>query len=111
MKTKAQQTIKAFLEAWKLSDYKKMYEYTQKTWKSEHTKNQLKKLLPKRIKSYRITSITESVPTVYDVDVVVSISGKSKKITARLICETEPYIASLQGEFGVNPISIIRNLY
>lgn len=51
------------------------------------------------------------MPTVYDADIVLMIGSNRKKVTARLVCETEPYKPSVDGEFGVNPISLIKNLY
>lgn len=111
MKNKAEATLIAFLQAWKDNNHAKMYDLTQKTWRSTHSKKQLKQLINGRIKSFKVLEIREFMPTVYDANVVVKIAGNEKKITARMICETEPYKASVNGEFGVNPISVVKNFY
>lgn len=110
-KVKAKEKIKEFLQAWKDLDYKKMYGCTQKTWKSEHSIAELKKLFPKRIKQYSLQKITEVKPVVFDIKIALVQFGKTKRVVARLLCETDPYKPSEEGEFGVNPISIIKNLY
>lgn len=119
MKNKAKHIIELFMLAWIAMDIQKMYDLCQETWKSEHSKNRLKKMLyPQigkrkrlRIKSYRILKIQKVSEFMYDVDLKVKTGGIEKKLTARLICETAPYKASIEGKFGVNPISIIKNLY
>lgn len=117
MKNKAEANIIAFLNSWKSNNFTGMYELTQQTWKFKHSKKQLKKLLtikgnkPSRLKSFKVTEIREFMPTVYDANIVLMIGGNRKKVTARLVCETEPYKPSVDGEFGVNPISLIKNLY
>ncbi len=105
------ETVTSFFQAWKDFDKKKMYSLTQHTWRSEHTKKDISNLFSTRIKKYKITDIREHTPTVYDVDVDVRFKGKDIKLTARLICEAAPYTPSIDGEWGVNPVSVIRNIY
>lgn len=107
---KAKEVLVKFLNYWKDNNYKEMYELTTKTWKSNNTKANLKNIIPNRIKSYKITEISESTSCVYDIDVTVRIKGLDKKIKVRLISEIEEYRPSLDGGFGVNPVSVIRNL-
>ena len=89
--------------------------------------NRLKRLLPQNVSSYKIEKINKHSEFIYDAVVLITISEKeqmkeqkriverdvqiTKKVTARLLCELEPYKPSIDGEFGVNPISVIRNLY
>ncbi len=111
MRNKVKIKIEQFLGAWIDNNHIKMYDFTSKTWKSKHSKKQLKELLPKRIKSFKVEEISEFSPCIYDVKITLRIGGKIKKVTARLLCELEPFKPSVDGEFGINPISITRNLY
>ncbi|MDB0602349.1 hypothetical protein PL373_14605 [Tenacibaculum maritimum] len=111
MNNKAKIKVEQFLNAWKENNHIKMYELTSKTWRAKHSKKQLKQLLPKRIKSFKVEEITEFAPCIYDVNITLRVGGKTKKVTARLLCESEPYKPSVDGVFGINPISIIKNLY
>jgi len=110
------ETVKKFMKAWKANNWPKMLKYTQKTWRSKENNNSemlkdwfyLKDLLT--FKVLKINQISESC-----VDVLLSIRyvfGDSKlketKIRARVICETEPYKPGPTGEWGVNPIGILR---
>jgi len=110
------ETVKKFMDAWKDSNWSEMLKYTQKTWRSKENNNSellknwfyLKDLLTFKI--LKINQISESC-----VDVLLGIGymfGNSKlketKIRARVICEIEPYKPDPTGEWGVNPISILR---
>ncbi|MBA7539487.1 hypothetical protein ES705_31766 [subsurface metagenome] len=116
MKMDAIETVKKFMKAWKNSNWSEMRKCTQKTWRSKENNNSemlkdwfyLKDLLTFKI--LKINQISESC-----VDVLLGISylfGDSKiketNIRARVICETEPYKPSKEGEWGVNPIGILR---
>ena len=111
MENRVKEIIGKFLQAWKDNNHSKMLELTTETWKDKHTKSTIKGLFQSRIKSFKITEIRESTTTVFDVDITIRIKGQQRKITARLICEIAPYTPSVDGEFGVNPISLIKNLY
>ncbi|WP_142783361.1 hypothetical protein [Changchengzhania lutea] len=111
MKNEAQTKINSFLQAWKDLDFKKMYALTNKTWKTKHSKSDLKKLITVRIKSFEIKSIEPISTTMFDADIIVIAGGHRKKIKARMLCESEAYKPSIDGEFGINPISLTRNLY
>ena len=111
MKEIVRNRIEQFLQSWKDNNHMRMYELTSKTWMSKNSKKKLKQLLPKRIKSYKIESIEVYSECIYDVNIILRISGKTKNVTARMLCELDAFKPSLDGEFGVNPISIIRNLY
>jgi len=116
MKMDAIDALTKFMNAWKDSDWLEMLKYTQKTWRSKENNDSellknwfyLKDLLTFKI--LKINQISESC-----VDVLLGIRyifGDSKmketKIMARIICETEPYKPSKEGEWGVNPIGMLR---
>lgn len=109
-------TLTNFMNAWKDSNWSEMLKYTQKTWRSrennsiETLKNwfYLKDLLT--FKVLKINQISESC-----IDILLSIRYifvdsdlKEAKVRARVICETGPYKPSKDGEWGVNPIGILR---
>jgi len=109
-------TLKNFMNAWKDSNWSEMLKNTQKTWRSKENNNSellknwfyLKDLLT--FKVLRIEGISDSC-----VDVLLGISYifgdselKETKIMARVICETEPYHPSKDGEWGINPVGILR---
>jgi len=111
MEDKAKEILTNFLDAWVQKNYAKMYELTNITWKQNKDKKNVQLLLVEEIKSYKIGNIREYSPTVYDIDIKVIFKGKRKNLSARLICEIAPFSTSVGGEFGVNPISLIRGLY
>ena len=109
-------TLTKFMSAWKDSNWSEMLKSTQKTWRSKKNNDSellknwfyLKDLLT--FKVLKIDQISDSC-----VDVLLSIRyifGDSKlketKIRARVICETEPYKPNKAGEWGVNPIGMLR---
>lgn len=107
---KAKDALREFLEAWKAISLKKMHHETQKTYKVGHTVNNLKSIVPGRIKAYKIMQAIEVTSTVFDIKVQVKLGGAFKIVTARMICEIEPFKPSELGEWGVNPISLLKGL-
>jgi len=116
MKMNAIATLTKFMNAWKDNNWSEMLKNTQKTWRSKENNNSellkdwfyLKDLLT--FKVLKIEAISNSC-----VDILLSISYifsdselKEMKIRARVICEIEPYKPSPTGEWGVNPIGILR---
>ncbi len=106
-------TIKQFCQAWSKNDYSKMYRLSQITWKSNNTKKYLKRLIIEKIQGFKILSVDfdEKHPCLCDINLQVKHKGKLKELKARLIKENKPYSTSEEGTWGVNPISVIRNLY
>ena len=109
----SKETLKAFLEAWKIKDFQKMYSLCQKTWCVNHTQKDLEIILQKnhiRLKGYKSIVIKEHSEVLQDVSVFLKYGGKFNKITVRIIKELEPYRTGEEGEFGINPISILKFL-
>ncbi len=113
-------TIKQFCQAWSKNDFSKMYELCQITLKSIHTKKYLKNLILGSITGYEIISVDfdDKHPCLCDInikvkhrDISLPSSIKVKELIVRLIKESKPYSTSEEGTWGVNPISVIRNLY
>lgn len=108
-----EKNLEQFLQAWKIGNWDKMYSLCQITWKSNHSKSELKNLLNGKIKSFNIVSnnFDISLPCIVDYFVKVKVNGKVKELSARLLKEKAKMKPDIDGIWGVNPISIIRNLY
>lgn len=113
-------TIKQFCQAWSNNDFSKMYEVCTLTWKAQYDQKSLENLIIGRIKSFKIGHIeaNSKFPCIGDIDIKIKHRRvlfpsltKTKTIKARLIKESKPYKPSEEGTWGVNPISVIRNLY
>ncbi len=106
-------TLIRFCQAWMKQDYDTMYVFCQKTWKANHSRAELKRLVIGRIKEFKINSIvcSKASPCVSDIKLRVKYKNKAKSLEVRLIKEKEKRKPSEDGEWGVNPISLIRNLY
>ena len=82
MKT-AEQTLKAFLRAWKNSNKKQMHLHTTKTWQSTHAKSAF---LAEVLKSFSFELISSNVNIA---DFKVTLNDETMKV--RLVCERAPY--------------------
>ncbi len=111
MKNKSKEVLEKFLLDWSELNYDKMYQNCTKTWCLNNSKKNLKSLLHTRIKKYKILEVMHLSDVMYDVNVKVRIKGDEKIIKARLLCEEAPFKPSLDGDLGVNPVSLLRGLY
>lgn len=109
---KVKETIDNFMKAWKEQDRKAMHSLCTKTYKVGNTEFQLKGLLPHQIASYKVGKIEKSTEVVYDATVSVKLKGSAKprEIKVRSVCEIAPWKPSLDGDWGVNPISALKGL-
>ena len=104
-----------FMDAWKRKNWRKLLKYCQVTWVEEGHPN----LTPlKWVISWYGSRV---VPISYEVidyelkddttiDAVINVTFKTgiKQIKARIICEKGAYEPSIDGTWGVNPISCLR---
>jgi len=111
----AMETLKKFMKAWKDRDWSEMFKYTQKTWQSKEGNNPpllMDWLGPRKLTKTEIIGVNKISDSCVDVTLKIGylfISNlKEVKIKARIICEIEPYKPSKDGEWGVNPVSILR---
>lgn len=111
MNAKVKKELKSFLENWKLMNHEKMYELSQETWKGNYEKKTLKRMFPKRIKTYSLGAIKKIGEAHVSVKVIVGIGGVKKHLIIHLVCETAPFRPNIKGKWGVNPSSVTRNLY
>lgn len=112
----AEHTLAEYVLAWKKQDWNKMASFAQKTWLS--TRTDPAELLAawydfKTLKGFEITGVQEISNVTYDITFVVQYEAMTnqisrKQITARVIKETAAHTPSEQGQWGVNPVSAIR---
>jgi hypothetical protein len=105
-------TLKCFCEAYLNDDYETMYKLTQKSYCDKKTILDLKSIVLLALSKNSDNKATEF--TILDkrklgdaaVEIMFTFDGRLKR--AMLICETAPYQPSIEGEWGVNPISLLR---
>jgi len=106
--------ITSFMEAWKQRNWPEMFEHCQLTWKEGHTSGELGKVFGNE--TYHLTgyeikghSNLSSVRQTVLMDLTFS-DGRVCHHAANLLCEARPYKTATYGTWGVNPISVLRNL-
>lgn len=106
------EAVEKFMAAWENQDHNVMHTLCTKTYKVANTAQQVRSLLPHIIEKHEIGKPKKSTDEVYDVPINIIIKGsaKARKVVARVICETAPWKASKDGEWGVNPISVLKDL-
>ena len=104
--SKAKECVTKFMQAWKKGSYEGMYLNCQQTWCSRHPWEDLKIIFPYKISQYRVTDVVMQSPVMYDFMLRIVYQGKKETYVLRALCETEPFKPDVEGEFGVNPISV-----
>jgi len=108
-----------FLDCWKKRNFKKMVNFVQITWKSDHVErgNEPKEILKKlygykKLIYFEIKDRKLTQEVFVDTKVVIKYKFQNKifikKIIPRIICEKEAYQPSNEGIWGVNPIGALR---
>jgi len=108
-----------FLDCWKNENFKKMVEFVQITWKSDHIEsgNNPKEILKnlyghKKLIYFEIKNRKQVQEIFIDIEVIIKYKVPqgiyTKKIIPRIICEIGPYQSSKEGIWGVNPIGALR---
>jgi len=112
----AEHTLAEYILAWKNQDWNKMVSLSQKTWVSNEPNpaSTLKAWYDfKTLKGFEIKNTKTISDTTKDITFIVYYEAVTnqidkKQITARVIKETAPYTPSVQGQWGVNPTSTLR---
>lgn len=108
--------LNSFMNSWKNSNWTGMFNSTQITWKSRHSLELLKMWFEtKDLISFKVLEIVKINDVCFDITVKVKYflrvsTLRESKVTARVICEVDPYEPSIHGKWGVNPGGILRNL-
>ena len=100
-----------FMEAWLYQNYDQMYRLVNKAWGSNHNPGFLWDIYSGII--IGDYEITEEPPRperpMVTAEVKIQLNGQwLKPAKINLVCETEPYKPSLNGEWGVNPVSTLK---
>lgn len=110
MEKQAKAEFKKFLDLWKLGEHDNMLALCQKTWVSTHPNADLGKLFPVNIQRYSMGEVKGVTPAHFAVKATVEINGEKKELVGHVIKESEPFKPSLEGVWGVNPTSVLKNL-
>jgi len=112
----AEHTLAGYILAWKDQDWERMVEFTQLTWR-ENEKDPVEALEAQYdlktlkgfeiIDSEKISEVTTDITFVVWYELFTNQIDK-KQIVARVIKESVPYTPDEQGQWGVNPISALR---
>jgi hypothetical protein len=112
---KAQQTLESFLECWMTENYREMENHIQLTWmngRGDKLHEHLQRMFSRRpLAKYEIIESNHTAECRIDFRVNVWMNGSKTPKTiekAVVICEFGPYEPSLKGDWGVNPVSMLR---
>jgi hypothetical protein len=114
-----QYTSMMFLYHWAKRDWKAMYSCCQKTWQSNFDVGRVRQIFGNiKLKKAEpvLTGTDEGLNGDVIQDVIASVrvsienTTLDKILNFRLVKETAPYEASIDGEWGVNPLSCLRGL-
>ena len=110
MDKEMEKVVTEFMDAWSNNDWYEMLIRTQKTWQSKSSSD-AKMIFDlfggQKIESYEIGMGREISSMCYDIIVTIN---KEKRTVARVIKERSPYTPSVEGEWGINPISMLNPL-
>lgn len=101
-------TVIQWLDAWHNEDWPKMYDYSQKSWKSRHSSKDLTGFIP--ISGYRVIDVNIMGPCLADVRYDVETNGTWQRYEARMVKEIGVNKPRENGIWGVNPISALRRV-
>ena len=102
-------TMTYWLGAWQDEDWRKMYDYSQRTWRSKHSPNELSGFIP--IFGYRVVDVNVLGPCLADIRYDVELEdGNWQRYTARMVKEIGIQKPRENGIWGVNPISALRRV-
>jgi len=107
-------TLRRFFEAWKKRDWKEMLNYCQITWRNmpQNTKKRLFTQFRHKFISARVLKIEEISEVTRDITVEIYYKDinvrRRMRRKVRLICELGRMQPSVDGTWGVNPVSMNR---
>jgi uncharacterized protein with HEPN domain len=113
---KAIEVLKEYLKAWKNRDYELMFRKSQKTYRAVHRDRKEADIEAfigsKELTSYKLGDPLELGEAMVEIPVEIYYQQQKEKyhkmIKVRVIKEIEAYKPSVNGTWGVNPISAFR---
>ena len=113
----AEKALASFIAAWKKRRWGEMAELCQITWiksRSEPIEEMRARFAWMRLNDAAIGEVEEISPVTRDITVRVDFNFKngvaSKTFKARVICEAAPFKPDVNGRWGVNPVSMLREV-
>jgi len=112
-KTTAEYKVSEFFKCWIDRDFEKINEFIQGTWLYHHGEDGFEKMYGQfELTDFYIYDkeiITDCRQEVdFRADIVLGDKPKSMYGKANVICEEAPYKPTPDGEWGVNPLSLLR---
>lgn len=106
-------TVSKLFECWKNKDFKEAEKYIQKTWLSNSHENEFEKMFGNlKLTDFYIYDKKIVTDCRHEVSFRVNMIFGGKEVTrygnANTICETGKYAPNPEGDWGVNPISLLR---
>jgi hypothetical protein len=104
--------VTAFCHGWRKQDAGAMWDAAQKTWKYNNSRRDLRMFQNTPLMSFKLLEPTEVSEVMVDVpvEVVLRVGQKPRKETRvmRVIAEKAPFKPNVDGDWGVNPVSALR---
>jgi len=107
-----------FLEGWMSKKWAGLLKVTQKSWvvAQEDPLEALKSILSYNLKGYKALNSIKLNEVVHAITVILSLSiargvVQNKTVTIRTIKEMQPLLPSPEGEWGVNPITAVMEIF
>lgn len=112
-KEKLEQKVKAFFDAWIKHDFFEMLKNTTLTYRAYHVAQNIKDWYDKKnLIEYNIKRSMKVTEAMYDVTVEIHYKignmERNRLVTARATCEIQAFDASVNGSWGINPISVLK---
>jgi len=106
--------LRMFFEAWMKRDWKAMAKCAQKSWLevSIDPEEYLKGMFNFKLRAFEVIEEVElnnvafAAKVLYRYDIARNVS-KNMSSDVRVICEVEPMVPAPDGEWGVNPNSVV----
>ena len=109
IKKDAAKAVDDFMRAWFHHDYDEMLAHCQKSWlsmKGDSAREALEMLFNDYLMTaWYVRGCERKSDVMFDALVLVEINGKRARYKIRVICEEMPYKPSVNGRWGVNPVS------
>lgn len=113
VKKGAIEVLKKYLKAWKKGNLKEMLKHSTKTYRAYHKEDHFDEFIgSKKLQNFKIGKPIKLGDAMEEVPVEITYTQKeenfTKQINPRIVCELEAYSPSVNGSWGVNPISTFK---
>jgi len=107
------EVLKKYLKTWEKRNLKEMLKHSTKTYRAYNNENNLDEFMgSKKLLSFKIDDPVILGDAMVEIPVEITYSQGEEKFTKqikpRIVCEIAAYQASVNGTWGVNPISAFK---